>query len=46
MTLAIRHAEGFYLRCGAQRIGAVPANMDETKRSLPLLVVNLARGRR
>lgn len=35
------HAEGFYLRRGARRIGAVRADMDESQRSLPLLEIKL-----
>lgn len=35
------NAEAFYLRCGARRIGAQRADMDETPRSLPLLELEL-----
>lgn len=36
------HAEGFYLRCGARRVGSVPAPLDdEPERCLPRLVLEL-----
>ena len=35
------HAEGFYLRAGAVRVGDVPADIDGTPRLLPLLVLGL-----
>lgn len=31
------HAENFYLRMGAVRVGETPADMEGVKRSLPLL---------
>ena len=35
------HAEGFYLRLGARRIGEVPAHMGTTRRFLPLLELSI-----
>ena len=37
------HAEGFYLKMGARRVGAVPADVDGTKRELPLLELDTGR---
>jgi GNAT superfamily N-acetyltransferase len=36
------HAERFYLRMGARRIGSVPADMDGVKRVLPHLELRVA----
>lgn len=36
------HAEAFYLRMGAVRIGEVPADMDGVVRHLPRLRIALA----
>lgn len=36
------HAEGFYLRMGAARIGEVPADVGGVRRSLPRLRMTLA----
>ena|SRR5919204_5670252 len=36
------NAERFYLRMGARRIGAIPANMEGVQRSLPVLELSTA----
>jgi hypothetical protein len=37
------HAEGFYLKMGARRVGALPADVEGTKRELPLLELDTER---
>lgn len=39
------HAEGFYRCMGAQRVGEVPADMEETARVLPRMLLQLPPGR-
>lgn len=38
------HAEGFYLRAGAVRVGEIPADVAGTRRTLPRLMLSLAPG--